>query len=166
MDGAFWYNNDPEKKVSNLLVFDAANAEGEWSLQQGKGASFGYLSCFTAAVVHYFCRHSEKQTIDLEEALIAGLEASRELRRIGHGEVTEESNEEPGFPLTQIAKKINLPIKQFVSAVVPHHLSERGKWMMLDEWQVHAGPNPSTDHIMKLLLGWLFWVPEPWTGCL
>jgi hypothetical protein len=80
------------------------------------------------------------------------LSASRELRRIGHGEVEAAKSESdpkkkqpeptPGFPFGKIVAKIcpaegNVTDK-FVSALIPQHSADRGNWMMLDEWQVHA----------------------------
>jgi hypothetical protein len=158
-DGAFWFNNNKkEDKKSSLLVFDAQRAEGEWARSQGKGTAFGFLSCFTAAIVRELCltisRESDssrdKQDPDLETALAAGLGASRELYRLGHGPVTIKDKKDDGpevvidnpnlgFPFTEITAKIcNPSTEKFVSAPIPQHLVDRGNWMMLDEWQVHA----------------------------
>lgn len=155
-DGAFWLDNDPSGAKS-LLVFDALRAEGEWSESQGEGGAFGYLSCFTAAIVRELCVPSKEIKIqddkakpegatklvpDFESALGAGLGASRELRRVGHGEVvTGEKEPKPGFPFGHIAGKIRQPDAKFVSAVIPPPPKNRGSWMMLDEWQVQARSN-------------------------
>lgn len=152
-DGALWLNNTSDPR-SSMLVFDAANAEGDWSASQGRGAVFGYLSCFTAAIVRELCRHidrpaGEMKEPDFEAALGAGLGASRELHRLGHGRVkiTEKledgaekinDNPAPGFPFQEIVARIHEPTDKFVSALLPTRFVERGKWMMLDEWQVQA----------------------------
>jgi hypothetical protein len=152
-DGAFWLDNTPGGEKS-LLVFDAVRAEGEWSESQGEGGAFGYLSCFTAAIVHELCVPSKEIKVnqtnanpegetkfvpDIEVALSVGLGASRGLRRIGHGEVkSEDNNNRPGFPFDLIVKMIRESDAKFVSAVIPPSIKERGKWMMLDEWQVNA----------------------------
>lgn len=159
-DGAFWLDNTGDDSRSSMLVFDAARAEGDWAAAQGKGAVFGYLSCFTAAVVRELCRWTDEEAKKLEEnrnktlpdfegALGAGLGASRELRRLGHGRVkithksaaeteTTTDNPCPGFPSHDIAARIHQPTDKFVSAPLPSQIAEPGKWMMLDEWQVHA----------------------------
>ncbi len=145
-DGAFWLDNKPDSK-SSLLVFDAKRGEGEWVQSQGRGTVFGFLSCFTAAIVRTLCIESENP--DLESALTAGLNAARELRRMGHGRVlisqrTDDGSEKfvdnPkfGFPFAEIAVRIGKPKDKFVSAPIPQLLKDRGNWMMLDEWQVHA----------------------------
>lgn len=152
-DGAYWLDNEPDSAKS-LLVFDALRAEGEWSESQGEGGAFGYLSCFTAAIVRELCVPSMEiktppsknkpdgettMVPDFEKALGTGLDACRELRKIGHGEVgTADKPIRPGFPFDQIVKTIREPMRKFVSAVIPPPPERRGKWMMLDEWQVNA----------------------------
>lgn len=150
-DGAFWLDNRGiDNKRTSMLVFDAAMAEGEWAENQGKGTNYGFMSCFVAAVVRELSRDLGTEHPDFEGALIAGLRASRELLRIGHGRVKIEDkrtpgrmieNPNPGFPFETIAESINKPKHRkdlFVSARAPGRLQDRGNWMMLDEWQVHA----------------------------
>jgi RyR domain/ATPase family associated with various cellular activities (AAA) len=152
-DGAFWLNNTlvtgSETPIEEMLVFDGTRAEGDWAAAQGKGAVFGYLSCFTAAIVWELCRGKESTKPDICSALTAGLSASRELRRLGHGLVTiqrpglegkQEPNPTPRFPLTEVARCVREPKDRFVSTLLPPDpsASRRGKWMMLDEWQVKA----------------------------
>ena len=145
-DAAFWLNNNPGAEAS-LLVFDASRAEGEWSESQGKGGAFGYLSCFTAAVVRELSRTEAGKQPDLETAVAAGLGAGRELRRLGHGQVVAKGTEpEPGFPFSEIVAKIKqfdepIPTEKFVSALIPQGERDRQSWMMLDEWQVQARSN-------------------------
>ncbi len=158
---------EPEEsldKRSSMLVFDASMAEGEWEESQGKGAGFGYTSCFAAAIVHELVKHelakvesakrklaksqsTEFDNPDFEAALTAGLGAGRMLRRIGHGRVYLPDqdpkkppivNPEPGFPYREIAEKIVNPTEMFVSAPIPQANRLRGEWMMLDSWQVNA----------------------------
>ena len=86
-DGALWMDNDKEGHRPSLLVFDSAMAEGEWSESQGKGATFGFMCCFVSAVVRQLCCTEGDAAPDFEAALIAGLSASRALRRLGHGRV-------------------------------------------------------------------------------
>jgi RyR domain len=146
-DGAVWLNRE-KNPPSRMLVFDAANAEGDWSMAQGRGTVFGYLSCFTAAIVCELCRHvDEAKELDLESALAAGLGASRELHRLGHGRVITqvpgvaekyEDNPNPGFPFDDIVASIHDPKDKFVSSPLPGQITDRGKWMMLDEWQGQA----------------------------
>lgn len=146
-DGAFWLDNRGPGNRSSLLVFDAAMAEGEWSESQGKGTTFGFMSCFVAAVVRQLCLTAGDATPDFEGALGAGLNASRRLRTRGHGPVQigdpkDEKkmidNPSPGFPFEEIADAVRAPKARFVSAPVPQVPVNRGKWMMLHEWQVHA----------------------------
>ncbi len=145
-DGAFWLDNGDRSK-SAMLVFDAERAEGEWAEGRGSGTVFGLLSCFTAAIAYELCRSGA--TPDLESALIAGLGAGRELWRQGHGRVAileqqADGSEQlvyspaPGFPFAEIAAKIRQPTEKFVSAPISLRPANRGAWMLLDEWQVHA----------------------------
>ena len=150
-DGAFWLNND-KAESSRMLVFDSANAEGDWSALQGRGTVFGFLSCFTAAIVSELCRHvddsdGKPKELNLEKVLAAGLGASRELRRLGHGLVKTpvpdnpekyEDNPNPGFPFQEIANSIHKPTDKFVSSPLPAEIANRGKWMMLNAWQIEA----------------------------
>jgi hypothetical protein len=154
-DGAFWLENPPkgapERAPRAMLVFDGAGAEGEWAASQGDGTVFGYLSCFTAAVVAELSPADKDNGPDFVQALSKGLAASRELLRLGHGPVMirekdaqgrerEVVNPDPGFPLAGIAAAIRRVEKKFVSTLLPIERLEtrRGKWMMLDEWQVQA----------------------------
>jgi hypothetical protein len=147
LDGAFWLNNEKPQK-SSMLVFDSARAEGEWAEYQGKGNVFGFLSCFTAAIVAELCRESvDNQTPDFETALAAGLAASRTLLERGHGlveivgdQTKHEYNKKVGFPFAAIAATIlGQDEKEFVSALIPQKPAvKRGEWMMLNEWQVQA----------------------------
>ena len=50
LDGAVWIDFSAPERPKARLVFDATNAEGEWS-SRIKGGVFGYLSCLTAASV-------------------------------------------------------------------------------------------------------------------
>lgn len=156
-DGAFWLNNEKHPS-SGMLVFDAENAEGDWSTTQGRGTVFGYLSCFTAAIVRELCLHvnesnGEENPLNLEPALAAGLSAARELHRLGHGRVMTqvagspekyEDNPHPGFPFHDIAASIHDPKDKFVSSPLPAQITNRGKWMMLDEWQGQAQASKRT----------------------
>jgi hypothetical protein len=148
-DAAYW-RDQSEKDARAMLVFDAKRAEGEWAESQGKGSAYGYLSCFTAAIVKAlsFPVMPGSQP-DLETAIGAGLSAGRTLRHIGHGALPDKADDDPtpGFPFEQIAAEINgKPDAKYVSAVVPlaagtgkaDGKSGRGDWMMLDEWQVQA----------------------------
>jgi hypothetical protein len=146
-DGAFWLDNRGPGDRSSLLVFDAAMAEGEWSESQGNGTTFGFMSCFVAAVVRQLCLTKGDATPDFEGALGAGLNASRRLRTCGHGPVLIPDpkdakkmidNPNPGFPYEKIADAVCNPQHRFVSAPVPQVPVNRGNWMMLHEWQVHA----------------------------
>jgi hypothetical protein len=145
-DAALWVDNKAPESMP-MLVFDAARAEGEWAQRQGKGGAFGFLSSFTAAVVRELARAEADP--DFEAALFSGLCASRECRRLGHGQVylkvkqsdgTEKSAPNPslGFPFKEIGNSISAPQHAFVSAPIPTGISSRGEWMMLDEWHVHA----------------------------
>ena len=155
IDGAFWLDRSQESNVSRL-VFDAEHSEGEWARSQGGGGMFGYMSCFTAAVVRQLCRRTEKP--DIEQGLIAGLSACRELLELGY--VPEPSRKKgrdgrplsescPRFPAAQVVARIAAPTHNFVCALVPQRLEARGTWMMLDEWQVNARegdqPRPHID---------------------
>lgn len=151
-DGACWLDNRAASNRS-MLVFDAARAEGEWAERHAKGGAFEFLSCFTAAIVCELCRAEQdpkpNHGPDFETALAAGLGASREVRRLGHGpiQVTAKQpngsekdviNPAPGFPFAAIGASIRRPADEFVSAPIPSVVAKRGDWMMLDEWHVHA----------------------------
>jgi hypothetical protein len=153
-DGAYWLDNE-EGSPRSMLVFDAGRAEGEWAERQGKGAAFGYLSCFTAAVVRALACAEEERTKepatepDFEAALAAGLNASRACLRLGHGRVyvkekqTDGSEKDVpnttlGFPFEEIASSIHVPEERFASAPIPPAFDNRGTWTMLDEWHLHA----------------------------
>lgn len=148
-DAAYW-RDQSGKEARSMLIFDATQAEGEWAEKQGKGNAYGYLACFTAAIVKELSFPSAPQyQPDLETAISAGLGAGRALRYIGHGPLLNEKKEEPkpGFPFAQIDVEINgKPHDEFVAAVIPLDAGTkkpvgqngRGHWMMLDEWQVHA----------------------------
>lgn len=151
-DAAYWWENAKSLDApTSMLVFDAQRAEGEWAQGQGEGTAFGFLSCFTAAIVKELCLPREPNQPDLETAIGAGLSAGRVLRSLGHGSLVDsEGNEpKPGFPFAQIEAEISKPSDNFVSALVPMEIcdkkadgkSGRGHWMMLDEWQVQASSN-------------------------
>ena len=156
-DAAYW-RDQSDNNARAMLVFDAKRAEGEWAESQGKGNAYGYLACFTAAIVKELSfptiiedskRPDSPRHPDVETALCAGLGAGRTLRQIGHGALLDEKGTEPkpGFPFDQIDAEINgKPHDEYVSAVIPLDAGTkndegqggRGHWMMLDEWQVHA----------------------------
>ena len=154
-DGAYWLDNHGALPRA-MLVFDAARPEGEWATEQGKGSAVGLLSCFTAAVVRGLCLTERKKSdepamaVDFEDALVAGLHATRECLRLGHGTVYVEQdgdkhsgkqqtiNSKFGFQLDAIAASICEPKGAFVSAVLPRAIDARDDWMMLDEWHLHA----------------------------
>jgi len=161
-DAAYWRErSESEEGTRAMLVFDAKRAEGEWAEEQGEGGVYGYLSCFTAAIVKALSFPSLPDgQPDLETAIGAGLSAGRALRRIGHGALLDEAGNEPepGFPFEQIVAEINgTPSTNYVSAVIPSATgarnadgkSGRGDWMMLDEWQQQvrseAAPRPHYD---------------------
>jgi hypothetical protein len=159
-DGAFWMSRpcagDSSSLPCSLLVFDGARAEGEWQIETGSGVVFGYLSCFAAAIVHHLCAllssaniypKAETAKLDPETVLTAGLGASRQLYRLGHGDVMVKNpansdktipNPKPGFPASEIAEAIRQPTEKFASTLLSADVSSRGDWMMLDEWHVHA----------------------------
>ena len=152
LDAVFWMNNphlgDERKPGKCKLVFDARNAEGDWMARQGEGTVFGYQICFVTAIAHQLCVSIEKDVPpDFEAAITAGLGASRELRRIGHGRVSiaevsdgkrKENFPVPGFPLDDIAEAITKGSEYFASAPVPDSILNREEWMFLDEWQIYA----------------------------
>lgn len=143
-DGAFWLDNSAGQPPKAMLVFDGTRAEGDWAAAQGDGTVFGHLSCFTAAIVLELARAKGGSYPDLAAALGAGISATRELRRIGHGpfNIGDQGKNAtiPGFPLKEIADCILSPKDNFVSTLLPAEINQalRGRWMMLDEWQVKA----------------------------
>ncbi len=151
-DAAYWRDQANTDKRS-MLIFDAKRAEGEWAESQGEGNAYGYLSCFTTAIVKELSfPGAEQRHPDFEMAVSAGLGAGRTLRQIGHGTLLDENGKEPkpGFPFAQIEAAINgKPHGEYVSALIPLDAGTkkaegkggRGHWMMLDEWQVHARSN-------------------------
>ena len=132
-DAVFWMDRDPAGTRCRL-VFDPERAEGEWSHSAPAGGAFGFVSCFTASIVHSLCRGADAQP-DLLSACKAGLSAIRALRLIGHGPVDAAT---PGFPFPSIAKEIHAPQHMFASAPLPDQPDHRGDWMLLDSWQSAA----------------------------
>ena len=155
-DGAFWMSRPPADDARSMLVFDATRAEGDWRSETGPGIVFGYLSCFTAAIVHLLCHWTPPAAPDpaappaepdFEAALSAGLGATRTLHRTGHGHIEIKDpadaaksipNPDPGFPFAEIAAAIQNPAEKFASTVLPASTTDTGDWMMLDEWHVHS----------------------------
>ena len=143
-DAAYWLDNSRDDPQATL-VFDSANAEGEWEANQSQGGVFGYQSCFASAIVYQLTKTQGTECPEFEAALVAGLGASRELWRLGHGPVTDAGdpkqpviNREMGFPFAAIAAKIKNPTEVFVACHLPSKIPDRTTWMMLDEWQHFA----------------------------
>ena len=154
----------PATDTRPIFVFDGERAEGEWRTATGPGIVFGYLSCFTTAIVHQLCLAAQIAkpdptappcVPDFESALVAGLTASRALHRVGHGPVQADiipdptdttgkkriNSPEPGFPFAEIAHAIlgsAANPEKFATATLPATRPERPDWMLLDEWHVHA----------------------------
>jgi hypothetical protein len=144
---AFWLHRPAKGPASALLVFDGARSEGEWGAQTGNGLVFGYLSCFTAAIVHHLCgtlsQAADKShpDLDLEPAIVAGLCASRQLHRLGHGKVLAPDPIEPGFPHAEIASAIKTGAsnpEKFASIRLDPSAVKSPDWMMLDEWHLRS----------------------------
>src|SRR4029077_11005742 len=66
-DGAVWIDFANPKGPLAHLIYDAANAEGEWA-EGIKGESFGYLTCLTAAVTQRLVSAKPKE-VDLQPAI-------------------------------------------------------------------------------------------------
>lgn len=134
-DAAFWMDRDPAG-TRCALVFDPERAEGEWSREAPEGGAFGFVSCFTAAIVHALCKATESVP-DLLAGCNAGLSAIRTLRLLGHGPVEAPT---PGLPLASIASEIHAPKHRFANASLPDKTERRGEWMLLDSWQSASPP--------------------------
>ncbi|HEV7902440.1 MAG TPA: RyR domain-containing protein [Pyrinomonadaceae bacterium] len=120
IDGAVWVDFEDPEQPKARLVFDAANAEGEWS-SHIKGHVFGYLSCLTAAVVQTLVSPRDN-ALDFEPAIERGLSAMRNLLEEGHGvAVSAEGDFSPGagFPVKRLADAILCQAHRFARAAVP-----------------------------------------------
>lgn len=125
IDAAVWIKDIHSDHPQTLLVFDAANAEGEWA-ETFTGTAFAFQTCLAAAV----CRDLaivQKNGTDLDisaraKALGAGLSAMRRLRSDGHGpEFDEAKNIMPpkGFPVSALARELLKPSQSFSHVVAP-----------------------------------------------
>lgn len=172
-DAAIWIDNAGVSGSRRVLVFDSSRAEGEWNESQGGGGAFGFLSCFTSAVVRHMCSQLDAQVesesagatqghevFDFTAALGSGLSACRKLRQVGHGAVLTPEEQvklrksadvalkaiaRRGFQFDSITASIREPKEQFVAAALPQQIKARGSWMMLDEWHVEARKGEKED---------------------
>ncbi len=128
-DGALWLDNTgPEPHAT--LVFDADGAEGAWA-RSIPGEAFGYMSCMVAALVRAIMRGPEKPKISA--AVKAGLCGMRDLRKLGHGLVSEHphpiAEELPvGFPAKRLAEVIVAGSNEFAETPVPWTDKERAPY--------------------------------------
>jgi hypothetical protein len=151
LDGAVWIDFSTPDQPTVRLVFDAANAEGEWS-SRIKGGVFGYLSCLTAAsVLTLVSARDEGQDLDFQLAIERGLSAMRDLLEQGHGVALSgegDFHQGEGFPADRLATEILRPTYRFARAAVPWDAASRGAsppaapWSILASLQNPLGPVP------------------------
>lgn len=140
IDGAVWIDLTKPRKPQALLVFDAANAEGEWA-EALEGRAFAYQTCVAAAV----CRLLATSATDgtplapdaIARALGAGLSTMRRLRSDGHGPTQDPSGSgvvPSGFPTGPLARELLAPTHNFSHVTVPDSV-----------WQAVASGRPNTE---------------------
>ncbi|HBG18337.1 MAG TPA: hypothetical protein DDY32_03430 [Desulfobulbaceae bacterium] len=137
-EGALWI--DSTENSSRHLVFDSGNLEGKWGNDM-PGQVLGRSSCFAAGVVSALLEHlnvkdqdhtPESQKLDLTRGISNGLAAMRMLKEIGFGVV--DSKAAPGFPVSEIVKKIKNNEESGFSTVSIAKLSPDDKkpWTLID----------------------------------
>jgi DNA polymerase III delta prime subunit len=108
-DGALWFERHANTGQRARLVFDAGRAEGEWA-GACAGRMVGLHATFTAAVVHHLARLPAGAKPDLMPGIRAGLEATRDLHRLGHGgsrgKAGTGGTSPAGFPARRLARVI------------------------------------------------------------
>jgi hypothetical protein len=149
-DGAIWIDFSTPEVTKAWLVFDAANAEGEWA-SRIQGEVFGYLSCLTAAAVRTLVsQRNRNENLDFQPAMEQGLSAMRNLREEGHGIALPAKGEfKPGrgFPAERLAEVVIRPTYRFARAEVPWHFTQTATsrpvaWSILASLQNPYAPTP------------------------
>lgn len=140
-DGALWIARDARGRRRARLVFDAARAEGEWAAAC-EGGVVGLHATFTAAIVHHVARGGAEP--DLAPGIRAGLEAMRDLHRLGHGAGQEKAGgagaPPAGFPAGRLAKVIAAGKADLPKAVTVEFAAADIPWPVPDD---RAQPVPN-----------------------
>lgn len=139
-EGALWIDNDPGGRTASL-VFDSSLAEGEWKrgLADSESRVYGHLAVFAASVVAEVATGSPP---DFHRAIVRGLNASRLLRQLGHGQVGRT----PAFPLHPVAREATCPspCDRYGKVAVPCPLSPGGcqsSWTIASRSENPDNPN-------------------------
>jgi hypothetical protein len=148
IDGAVWVDRTVPEIPAAHLVFDAANAEGEWA-EALQGGAFAYQTCLAAAVCRGLAMHQDAaQPIGpraISEWLKQGLSSMRHLRSSGHGIVEDKAGNlipPTGFPVAALAAEIRQSTQKFSHATIPGKVWDALKsgqanttWTILSEVQ-------------------------------
>jgi hypothetical protein len=131
VDGALLIDQT-ENTSKATLIFDPARAEGEWG-ESLKGKAFGYLSCMAAAIAHTATEHvgGRSPSLELGQAIGAGLGAMRDLLHQGHGLAATAAD---GYPVRRLAQVLAQEKNEFAVAPIawPRPAKARGAaWMMI-----------------------------------
>lgn len=103
-EGALWMERvDSRDTFRFRLLFDAGHMSGEWTDSiDAPGSAYGYSSCFVAAITARVAAATDAEVASaVESGIERGVWATRALRVLGHGPV---SNQEPSFPVREVGE--------------------------------------------------------------
>lgn len=131
IDAAVWihFSEDDNVRPQVVLVFDAANAEGEWA-ELFEGRAFAYQTCLAAAICRRLAMTGNSEVPDVDaiaKAMGSGLSAMRLLRSDGHGPTLDKAGAlkpPEGFPIAALAGELLKPSHVFSHVVVPEPVWE------------------------------------------
>ena len=158
--GAFWMEGGPDEETSVArLVFDPSRLENEYEREMD-GTVYGFQSCFTVAIAHHLMRHhlqldadaagpspfSDRGAMDraLLAGIAAGIEAKRQLVKLGHGPVGAKT---PGIQAIPLGKTVTDSRQKLPVVEVPEHCcrNQAGcQWTILTQLELApvAGQTP------------------------
>ena len=153
-DGALWIDNNNRPAAGNPsalgseLIYDADSIEGQWS-EQSQGEVFGYMSCMVAAISAELVRRQNQTALsstddsenrgtmippDIASAVSRGLAAMRDLRLLGHGEVS--SARPSGYPVARLADVLANRAYGFSRCTVPWSQLTDGNRASQQPWSI------------------------------
>ena len=142
-DAAVWLDQSDPSNPKVIACLDPARAEGEWGGRL-EGDVIGYHAAMTAAIatgiIRYIDAKEPREALNFGIPMEAGLVAMRQLRRLGHGEVT---NIPPaGYPHERLAKQIRDIRSE------PARMEARFRHFELNWTQRFDGPGPDWNLIV------------------